>query len=111
MADTLLPAPFGDLEPFAAGWCLATEPERYRKRLSSSMDEMLAFYNACMGRFDDAVAYCDSFPLDDLPDDAQNLLYLLYSLVTVSFPVETWHQPNVVDSGAAYLDLVSEPRP
>ena len=72
---------------------------------------MLAFYDACFPRFEDAVAYCDQFPLDEMPDDAMNLLHLLYSLVTVSFPVEVWHQPNVVDSGAAYLDLVSEPTP
>jgi hypothetical protein len=28
----------------------------------------------------------------------------------VSFPVEVWKQPRVPDSGAAYLDLVVEPR-
>ena len=111
MADTLLPTEFADLEPYAAAWCLATEPERYAKRLSSSMDHMHAFYEAGMSRFEDAVAYCDQFPLDEMPDDALNLLHLVYSLVTVSFPVEVWHQPNVVDSGAAYLDLVSEPTP
>jgi hypothetical protein len=111
MADAMLPAEFADLEPYAATWCLPTEPERYAQRLRSSMDEMLAFYEPCFARFHDAVAYCDKFPLDEMPDDAMNLLHLLYSLVTVSFPVEVWHQPNVVDSGAAYLDLVSEPTP
>jgi hypothetical protein len=29
----------------------------------------------------------------------------------VSFAVECWKQPNVPDSGAAYLDLVKEPVP
>jgi hypothetical protein len=28
----------------------------------------------------------------------------------VSFPVEVWQQPRVPDSGAAYLDLLIEPR-
>ena len=59
----------------------------------------------------DALAYCDQFPLDELPDDAERLLQLLYSLVMASFPVEAWRQPHVPDSGAAYLDLIIEPRP
>ena len=42
---SLLPDAFADLEPFAA-WCLATERERYAKRLASTMPEMQAFYDA-----------------------------------------------------------------
>ena len=48
-------------------------------------------------------------PFDELPDDAEHLLQLVYSLVMVSFPVEAWRQPHVPDSGAAYLDLLIEP--
>jgi hypothetical protein len=108
---SMLPAEFADLEPFAADWCLATEHDRYAKRLSSSMEEMQRFYDAAFPRVDDAVDYLDQFPLDELADDAVNLLHLVYSLVMVSFPIETWHQPYVPDSGAAYLDLVGEPAP
>ena len=111
MADTLLPARFAELEPHAAAWCLATEPERWSRRLRSSMDELQAFYAAVFPRAEEAIAYCDEFPLDDMPEDAQRLLQLLYSLVMVSFPVEVWRQPHVPDSGAAYLDLVIEPTP
>jgi hypothetical protein len=49
--------------------------------------------------------------LDELPEEALNLLHLLYSMVMVSFPVEAWGQPRIPDTGAAYLDLVSEPAP
>ena len=35
----------------------------------------------------------------------------LLTLVMVSFPVEAWRQPHIPDSGAAYLDLLIEPRP
>jgi hypothetical protein len=111
MTDALLPPPFSDLEPYAATWCLSTERERFATRLSSSMDEMQAFYDAVVPRAEEAIAYCDKFPLDDMPDDAQRLLQLLYSLVMVSFPVEAWRQPHIPDSGAAYLDLVIEPVP
>jgi hypothetical protein len=111
MAQTLLPGDFSDLEPFAATWCLPTERERYATRLASTMDEMQALYDAAMPRADEAMTYLDKFPLDELPDDARNLLYLLYSMVMVSFPVECWGQPQVPDAGAAYLDLMVEPGP
>jgi hypothetical protein len=75
------------------------------------MDEIQAFYDAFFPRAEAAIAYCDQFPLDELPDDAERLLQLLYSLVMASFPVEAWRQPHVPASGAAYLDLIIEPRP
>lgn len=103
-----LPAEFADLEPFSA-WDLATEPERYAKRLASSMAEMQAFYDAAFPRLEDAMAYLDKFPLDELPDDARSLMHLMQSLITVSFPVEAWKQPKVPDSGATYLDCIREP--
>lgn len=34
----------------------------------------------------------------------------MFSLVNVSFPVEVWKQARVPDSGAAYMDLVVEPK-
>ena len=111
MAETLLPPEFSDLEPFAAKWCLATEPERFAERMTSSMPDIQAFYDAITPRAEEAMAYCDKFPLDDMPVDARNLLHLLYSMVMVSFPVECWGQPAVPDTGAAYLDLLVEPGP
>lgn len=111
MAVELLPEEFSELEPFASKWCLATERERYAERLGTAMPDMQAFYDAIMPRAEEAIAYCDKFPLDDMPDDARNLLHLLYSMVMISFPVECWGQARVPDTGAAYLDLVSEPGP
>ena len=63
MAD-LLPSAFAELEPFA-GWCLPTEAQRYAKRLGSNMDEMQAFYDAITPRAEEALSYCDKFPLDE----------------------------------------------
>jgi hypothetical protein len=111
MSDALLPGPFSDLEPFAAEWCLPTERERFAKRMASSMDEIQTFYDAFFPRAEEAIAYCDKFPLDDMPADAERLLQLVYSLIMASFPVEAWRQPHIPDSGAAYLDLVIEPLP
>ncbi len=103
-----LPVEFADLEPFS-DWCLASEAERYAKRLSSSMDEMQAFYDAAFPRLEAGMAYLDALELDALPDDARQLLLLFYSLINVSFPVEVWRQPRVPDSGAAAMDAVLEP--
>ncbi|WP_396912300.1 hypothetical protein [Mycolicibacterium sp.] len=106
----MLPTEFADLEPFAQ-WCLDSEDKRYAKRLSSTMAEIQAFYDAVTARAEEAIAYCDKFPLDDLPDDVLALLHMLYSMITVSFPVECWKQPRVPDSGATALDCVLEPAP
>ncbi len=103
-----LPAEFADLEPFLE-WDLATEPERYAKRLASTMPEMRAFYDAAFPRIDDVIAYCDKYPLDDLPEDAKTLMHIMQSLVMVSFPIEAWKQPRVPDSGAAWVELIREP--
>ena len=111
MSGARLPGEFSELEPFAATWCLPTERERFAQRMTSSMEDMQAFYDAFFPRAEEAIQYCDKFELDDMPDDAQHLLLLLYSLVMVSFPVEVWRQPHVPDSGAAYLDLLIEPIP
>ena len=106
-----LPAEFAELEPFAATWCLATEPERYGQRLASTVDEMQAFYDAIVPRADEIMVHLDQFPLDSLPEDALNVLYLLYSMIEVSFPVEVWRQPRVPDTGSASFDCFTEPVP
>jgi hypothetical protein len=111
MAARQLPPEFSDLEPFARAWCLDSEPERYAKRLASSMDEMQAFYDAIFPRAEEAIVYLDKFPLDALPEDAHRLLQLLYSLIVVSFPVEIWRQPYIPDTGTAQFELEIEPVP
>jgi hypothetical protein len=104
----ILPTEFGDLEPFAA-WSLQSEAERYAKRLSSTLDELQAFYDVAFPRLEDAMAYIDQFDFVALPDSATRLLWLCYSLVNASFPVEVWRQPRVPDSGAASLDMLIQP--
>ena len=104
----VLPAPFAELEPFAH-WSLRTEAERYAKRLSSTMDELQVFYDACFPRLEEILAYLDQFELKELSEESTRLLWLSYSLVNASFPVEVWRQPRVPDSGAAAMDVVVEP--
>ena len=105
---SILPAEFAELEPLAE-WSLETEGERYAKRLASSMGDMLAFYEAAMPRLESAMKYLDDLEFTALARDATRLLWLCYSLINVSFPVEVWRQPRVPDSGAAIINVVVEP--
>ncbi|MGB8405135.1 MAG: hypothetical protein WCE30_13825 [Mycobacterium sp.] len=108
-AVPVLPPEFADLERFS-DWILATEPERYAKRLSASMAEMQDLYDVGLARLEEVMVYLDArFPLHDMPDDAKRLMHLMQSVVMVSFPVEVWKQPRVLDSGAAWVELVREP--
>ncbi len=107
----LLPEEFADLEPFAREWALPHGDDRYQRRLSGTMEEMQAFYDAVVPRGAEVIAYLDRFPLDEMPDDALHLLWMMESLSAVSFAVDIFKQPKVPDSGAAYLSWVVEPTP
>lgn len=111
MADAMLPSAFAELEKYAENWCLATEAERWDKRMSSTMAEMQSFYEAFFPRLEEAIEYCDKFPLDDIPEDALHLLHLIYSLIMVAMSVEIMHQPRPTDAADAVMTRTSEPVP
>ncbi|MCV7287468.1 hypothetical protein H7J87_19275 [Mycolicibacterium wolinskyi] len=111
MSEPMLPSAFAELEPYAETWCLATETERWNARLSSTMPQMEQFYDAFFPRLEEAIDYCDKFPLDGLPDDALNLLHLIYSLIMVAMSVEIMHQPAPVDAADAVMIRTGEPVP
>jgi hypothetical protein len=107
----LLPKEFSELERLAADWCLATEPERQEKRLATPMPDLIDFYDTAVPRFEEAMTWLDQYPLSKLPPEALNLMHLLFSLCTISFAVECWHQPQIPDIGSVRLDLVVSPTP
>lgn len=111
MTKPLLPSAFAELEEWAQTWCLATEAERWDRRMASTMPEMREFYDAFFPRLDEAIEYCDKFPLDDLPEDALHLLHLIYSLVMVAMAVEIFAQPKPTDSADAVLNRIGAPVP
>ena len=111
MADPLLPSAFAELESYAETWCLATETERWDRRMASSMAEMREFYDAFFPRLEEAIEYCDKFSLDDLPEDALHLLHLIYSLIMVAMSVEIMHQPRPTDAADAVMTRINEPVP
>jgi hypothetical protein len=111
MPDALLPSAFAELEPYAETWCLATETERWNARMAATMPQMHEFYDAFFPRLEEAIEHCDKFPLDDLPDDALNLLHLIYSLIMVAMAVEIMHQPVPTDAADAVMIRTEEPYP
>ena len=111
MPNAMLPSAFAELEPYARTWCLATEAERWNARMASTMPQMHEFYDAFFPRLEDAIEYCDKFPLDDLPDDALNLLHMIYSLIMVAMAVEVMHQPVPTDAADAVMIRTDEPVP
>ncbi|MCV7029538.1 hypothetical protein VT930_00910 [Mycobacterium sherrisii] len=111
MPDALLPSGFAELESYARIWCMATETERWNRRIASSMADMHAFYDAFFPRLEEAINYCDKFDLDDLPDDTLNLLHLIYSLIMVAMAVEIMHQPAPTDAADAVMIRTDAPVP
>jgi hypothetical protein len=109
--QTRLPSAFAELEPFAEKWCLATEAERWDMRMATPMLEMREFYETFSPRLEEAIDYCDKFPLNDVPDDALNLLHLIYSIIMVSMAIEVFGQQKPTDSADAVIDRVGEPVP
>ena len=106
-----LPGAFAELEAFADKWCLPTEPERWEARLATPMPELREFYDTFTARFEEAIDYCDKFPLDDLPDDVLNLLHLIYSMVMVSMAIEVFGTQRPTDSADAVIDRIGAPVP
>jgi len=111
MGESLLPSAFAEFEEFAEIWCLATETERWNARINASMPELHDFYDAFFPRLEEAIEYCDKFPLDDLPDDVLHLLQLIYSLIMVAMAVEVMRQPAPVDAADAVMIRTGEPIP
>ena len=73
------------------------------------MDEMRALYDAVTPRLQEALDYCDGFPLDALPPEAERLMELVYSTAMVSMCVEVWYQPRIIDAADAELVRVADP--
>ena len=109
MSSLGLPEGFSDLEPFVSDWALPTRAQRYEARLSKPYDQLVTFYDAVAPRAEEAIAYLNGLDIDALPDDAERLLHLLYSMILVSYAVNVFKQNRIPDSGAAFFDMVAEP--
>jgi hypothetical protein len=101
MSHRVLPDQFRELELFVTEWALATEKERNEKRLSSTMADLQAFYQAMLPRLEEVLNYLSQFTLDQMPEEARRLFYLSLSMAEVSPAIELFKQPSVPDTLAA----------
>lgn len=90
-----LPEPFQALSRFVADWAIDTEAARNRKRLASSMDELVTFYNAMLPQMEPAIEYLNAKPLNALPEPEQKLLNLALMFMEVAPAVEIFKDPDV----------------
>ncbi|MET9387067.1 hypothetical protein ABZY09_40170 [Streptomyces sp. NPDC002928] len=104
-----LPEGFAELEPYLADWARPTRQERYAMRLSKTMEELGAFYDAIAPRAEEAITHLDAMDLNALPEPELRLLRLLYSMIIVSYAVNVFEQPRIPDAGAAFFDTLVEP--
>jgi hypothetical protein len=84
----LLPDGFQSLEQFTAGWSIAGSDARKRRRIASTEEERIAFYNCASGELARAMSYLDQFPIEHFDERQQNLLNLFLSLAHVALAVE-----------------------
>ncbi len=104
MSSNQLPEQFLDLERFIE-WALPQETDRNYKRLTSTMDELRTFYDAMLLRIESILDYLNQFPLEQMPEDAQRLMYLSFSLCEAAFAVEVYGQTVVLNSFQEYGEL------
>lgn len=88
-----LPDGYQDLEQFLDRWNALTSHERWTQRAATPYPEIVAFYDAMLERADAAIAYLDQFPLNDMPEPAQNLFRLMLAMCHASLAVEM-HQSS-----------------
>lgn len=96
-----LPEGFDDFAPYA-DWALPSESERREKHFSqSTFEELTALHSfgheiteSGKTRIENALAYLDQFPLDDMPQDAKHLLWILHSIAGITSTIEAWGEIN-----------------
>ncbi len=90
----LLPSEFADLEPYLV-WAQSTELARHQVRVSRSIEEIRAFYDAVLPRIEAILEYLNAFPLDDMPEQEHRLLELSLGLVEAANAVEMFEEPGM----------------
>jgi hypothetical protein len=87
-APPLLPAGFGDLEPFVSRWAVDGTARRAALRSASTVAEREAFFAAAGPRLDDALASLDAKAFAAYSPADQRLMDLMLSLAHVALAVE-----------------------
>ena len=95
----LLPEGFDKLETWVSEWAMPTQNTRWDKRLASSREELIAFYNAVLPHLEHILDHVDEYPLGELPEDSARLFDLALMHAEIAPNVELYDgDPNVPHS-------------
>ena len=95
----LLPGGFEDLEDLVEDWAMPTQNKRWDKRLASSREELIDFYQALLPHIEEILDHVDRFKIGQLPEDSARLFDLALMLAEISPNVELYDgDPNVPHS-------------
>lgn len=92
-----LPAPFADLQGYVGPWAKDSETARNIQRHAAAMDDIVAFKDAMLGRFDEILAYLNARDVNALDESEIALLQLLLSLAEIAPAIESYGQAEVID--------------
>lgn len=103
----LLPKGFEALEPHVAWWAAETMAERDTRRLDSSEDQRLAFYNAASPILAQVFAHLDGKAMTAFDEADWRLHRLMLSLVHVTIAVEVQRDGEALHArGARRMPIV-----
>ena len=104
-----LPAQFAALEPFADYWAAPSLSLRDTRRLESSEEQRLAFYQAVKGLAPAMLEHLEEKPLDAYEEADHRLMDLLLSLIHLSLAVEVeGKEEHLHARGAWKMPIVRE---
>lgn len=89
-APEILPAGFEPLTPFAREWSGLDEVGVVKKRLSSSIEELRAFYDAGAPLLPKILAYLKERPIGSLSASEEALFKTSLALLEVSFTFDVY---------------------
>ena len=88
--STLLPEGFAELETWANEWALPTQNSRWDKRLASTREELIAFYNAVLLHLARILDHVDQYPLGELSERSARLFDLALMHAEIAPNVELY---------------------
>jgi hypothetical protein len=94
VSSSQLPPEFKDLESWA-GWAHSKMDERRDRRLSSSIEELEAFYGAILPRLEAILNYLTAKDPDGLDPQSKMLMNMAYTLAEIAPAVEQFFEPAI----------------
>jgi hypothetical protein len=110
LTQSPLPAGFEALEPFAEGWAITGAANRLARRLSSTEEDRVAFFNAAKDLLAPALARLDAKPLNQLDAQEKRLMDLMLCFAHIALSVEIQGDDEPKHArGAHYMKITTAP--